>query len=707
MATPPWVSTTASTETSWTYTHTIDLGAFQPGDHLIIHWCMDGSGGAVTAPSGWTEALSEDLNSNQKWRIWIREMDGTEASSVTVTTGLRNVSATHVIRYRSARSGVVEGTTWDIAYTTSGYGTIVDPPSVTATWGADDNAVVALAYAAGHSPQATVFPSGYSNTHDDAARAMAASCTTTTASATEDPGAFTISSSNNHRAATLILRPSTAVIAGVGVASAAATAWTGDADPPTVTADAGAATAAAAAYWSTPTSTDQIAADLVVEWDFDGDLDFDEAVEDVSDYVLRGWATRGRNFASQVTGKSTPGRFRLETRNPDGRFNHFNTSSPVNTAPYSLKTGRLLRLRTTEATPTDPIELVRDDFTTAGPLATTLAVASGQADIRIQTGVTTVSADGDTATLTSAVSSLDNAFVIAVGNRHTGGGDPASTDAHEGDDASVQARLTDTSTVTFDRPASTPDRDTSVAWAVVEYVGPAGGANEFLVRSRDEIDLTSTLTNTATLTTTPTDIDACVPFINGVMTADTDNGFAGLAVRAWCSSTATLNAAVGLNDATTKSVHVTTVEFTGSAWSVGHGTVTAQTADTGTISLVDAAAGTGGSSFDVSDWGNALIASWGHTNDGTHEAYADLWPTFVPESGGSTTQVDWEFHTDHASTGDAMTVHVLVNTGMTVTRYTETDAAASTSTDVTSAGLTDLAQSLLLGTTITHGTETP
>jgi hypothetical protein len=320
-------------------------------------------------------------------------------------------------------------------------------------------------------------------------------------------------------------------------------------------------------------------------------------------------------------------------------------------------------------------------------------------DIKIQRGVTTVSSDGTTATLGESVSSLDNAFVVITGNRHVGSG--ASTGNMEGDDLAVQARLTGVDTITFDRPSPTPGINTIVRWEVWEYTGAPGGANEFIVRSRDELTETAG-SATATLTNTPTNIDDCIPFINGAMTSDTGNGANGMAVRAWLSGAATLNGSWGETDTTTKTMHVTTVEFTGSNWSVGHGTVTGQTADSGTINLVTGADGISGSTFDVSDWATAIIASWGHAGDGTNEAIADNWPRLEP--GANTTSVAYTFDANHDGSDDDITVHVLQHDDVAVTRFNSTgNAAGTTNVDITSAGLTNLAESSVLATATSSG----
>jgi hypothetical protein len=102
--------------------------------------------------------------------------------------------------------------------------------------------------------------------------------------------------------------------------------------------------------------------DIVVEWDFDNDGDFDAGIEDVTGDLVSLETQLGRDFPSQLTGKAGPGRLRMTLRNDDDRYNYFNTNSPLTQAPYSLKTGRKIRVRTAEAANPDPALLARDRF---------------------------------------------------------------------------------------------------------------------------------------------------------------------------------------------------------------------------------------------------------------------------------------------------------------------------------------------------------
>lgn len=108
---------------------------------------------------------------------------------------------------------------------------------------------------------------------------------------------------------------------------------------------------------------------IKVLWDFDNDGDFDETAEDVTAYLVAAESVAGRDWPSQLTGKAGPGQLRLQLRNDDDRFSYFNAASPLNQAPFSLRTGRKIRVQTTSASTTaDPGLLARDRFNGSGPL---------------------------------------------------------------------------------------------------------------------------------------------------------------------------------------------------------------------------------------------------------------------------------------------------------------------------------------------------
>lgn len=66
---------------------------------------------------------------------------------------------------------------------------------------------------------------------------------------------------------------------------------------------------------------------LYVDWD--NNLDFSDATEDLTDVTLNITCARGRDYASQLTGRSTAGQLRATINNESGDYSSFNTASAI------------------------------------------------------------------------------------------------------------------------------------------------------------------------------------------------------------------------------------------------------------------------------------------------------------------------------------------------------------------------------------------
>lgn len=316
-------------------------------------------------------------------------------------------------------------------------------------------------------------------------------------------------------------------------------------------------------------------------------------------------------------------------------------------------------------------------------------------DLSIQRGQADIGTAGGTAAPATTFGDLSSVVVFSANNRMSHGGPPSSGSNMEGDDMSGGVRLTAVDTIAFTRQPASNAAAMRFAWESWEYVGNPGGAYEFIVRSRNTVALSGT-SGTATLDSTPTDIDRCIPFITGNSTSDGSDDWDAACSIAWLSGANTLNVARGGTTGTT-TVEVTTVEFTGSAWDVKHGRVESP-ADSGTITLVDAADGETAGGGDVGDWANALIFGYfrGNNLNGVDDAISDTSAVYDP--GANTTTVAWQFNGNHADAGTAQDgqhfVHVLACADMAVTRINNTgNGAGANNVDISAAGLSALGES--------------
>lgn len=96
--------------------------------------------------------------------------------------------------------------------------------------------------------------------------------------------------------------------------------------------------------------------DYIVELDLDQDGVFET---DITGYVDDVQTTTGRDRASQLTGKASPGTLRATVNNQDGRFSDFNVASPY----YGqLTPGKGIRFRDATAAINDVDAIIRDRF---------------------------------------------------------------------------------------------------------------------------------------------------------------------------------------------------------------------------------------------------------------------------------------------------------------------------------------------------------
>jgi len=322
------------------------------------------------------------------------------------------------------------------------------------------------------------------------------------------------------------------------------------------------------------------------------------------------------------------------------------------------------------------------------------------ASVNVQRGV--VDADEGTATTSVAppvdFGDIDKAFAYLTNNRRMNAG-LSSLAATNLDIVELSGGVEVTAVDSLDIGKLTGGNtvgDYRFAWESLEYGGPDGGPNEFIVRGRYRLTLTgATITQAVPGVVNDNDV---IPHITGLMCTSTADDASHATAIAWMDGAGTLNVKRGGGSNDTVYVWVTVVEYVGSAFSVKHGRVMSN-ADIGTITLVDNADGTTAGGGDVGDWATALIVHQfvGNALDGVDDAISDTSATYIP-GGGVTTEVDWQFNSNHVDDAGAglqseHMVHVLQHDDLNVTRYLNTsNVAGANNVDITSAGLTDIGQ---------------
>lgn len=237
--------------------------------------------------------------------------------------------------------------------------------------------------------------------------------------------------------------------------------------------------------------------------------------------------------------------------------------------------------------------------------------------------------------------------------------------------------LDDPETVSYSQGNASPQKIVGEAW---RYTGTPGGADEFISRGSYTIVL-SGATASATVTGLVNRNNA-VPIVNGMNTTNASTSDWDASTVA-CFINSSGEVVVSRQSITgTLTVYVTVVEFTGSNWRVGHAISTNHDSAIQTVLMNTDSTGSGGATFDVGSWSNALILDASMQGDTAETGLADNLLLVAPNG---TTSMDFSVIQGDAGArndGDAY-AHVVVNTGMVVTRSQNTNYAEGNNTYTT------------------------
>jgi hypothetical protein len=177
------------------------------GDLLLVIGVIDGSGTTVTWPAGWNEL--DQVVFGACLTAGYRIATGGEASTISIT------SPSETSIWRAFRLTGWHGTTPpEISAPVTISDEDSDPPSLTASWGAEDNWWLTFAGIDAPSYGIAVYPSGYTGElmQGPAGGVGLASCYRESAAATENPAAFQWDTATNpsNQCYTLAVRPAAA-----------------------------------------------------------------------------------------------------------------------------------------------------------------------------------------------------------------------------------------------------------------------------------------------------------------------------------------------------------------------------------------------------------------------------------------------------------------------------------------------------------------
>lgn len=214
MAFPTVASITASSRNTNATTHTVTLpGTIVAGEKLVALFACDNQARALTTitwPAGWDERAERILPAGTEtgFAVADRIADGTEGTSITVTTDTSETFAAQVYRVSSWHGTAAA----EAASPSNGESTTPDPPNLTPSYGAEDTLWIAVGTLDIGGTTISAAPTNYTDL-------------TTTQSGTgfgdvevysarrelnatsEDPGGFTASTTAAWHATTVAIRP--------------------------------------------------------------------------------------------------------------------------------------------------------------------------------------------------------------------------------------------------------------------------------------------------------------------------------------------------------------------------------------------------------------------------------------------------------------------------------------------------------------------
>jgi len=291
------------------------------------------------------------------------------------------------------------------------------------------------------------------------------------------------------------------------------------------------------------------------------------------------------------------------------------------------------------------------------------------ADILIERFDVDVSANGQTFTLLNTLPSLTSAFVKIVGASDGSSGGPIGNTSNVGPNLmGVGVEITSVNQLTFYLPNTTTRKVSGEVW---RYVGPSGGAYEFISRQRGSLTVASGVSSNTTAITGLIDRNNAIPVYNGYVTSTssiTDYDATTLA----CHVNGAGNIVFSRNNtiAVAVTAYYEVVEFIGSAWNVGHLISSAHnTVGLGgyNVTMNTDSTGSGGSTFDVTDWSTAMIFGGTMEGDGAGETgIADVLIMFSPAA--STTQVNVSLGDNAARNNGTAYAHILQCNDLVVIR---------------------------------------
>lgn len=285
-------------------------------------------------------------------------------------------------------------------------------------------------------------------------------------------------------------------------------------------------------------------------------------------------------------------------------------------------------------------------------------------------------ATGQVHTLSNSVV-LANSFVRRTTSIDKQTGPTGSTGNCNANDAAGAVYLSSTTQLSFVQNSTTSRKIRGEVW---RFTGSSGDPDEFIVRGRHTVTLSSGNATGSAAVSGISSVDACIPFwtgsnYDGTSVSDYDSA----TVAVWIDASGNIQVERGATTGTLV-VYVTVVEFVGSNWKIGHAkSANHDTADEDDIQIRSNSLATTGS-FDVGDWETATIIEGSLEGDTSETGLSDNLGCWIP--GTNSGNISFAFHQDSSARNDGVAfAHILGHPGMLVKRASNTNWAEGNGAD--------------------------
>ncbi len=293
---------------------------------------------------------------------------------------------------------------------------------------------------------------------------------------------------------------------------------------------------------------------------------------------------------------------------------------------------------------------------------------------------------------------MANTIVRLTNTNNTGSGLSANTTNAANDDIGITIELITPDTIRIMREPTGVNLDCVYQIEIIEYIGAAGGANEFIVRGRGNISLAASSTTGTAIIAGIINVNNCVPILAGQRSSRLIQDWRDGNHRLTLTSSSEIQAERLLANAASV-CSFTVVEYTGSSWEIGHfkGSVAAVGTYSNTL-YVEAV--TQSTVKNIINWNNCFIEK--SQTSGAASGLSSQ--AIVFKKGINTTTFSSVTSTDANILNMKIAAHAIYNPNINVQHLSVADPGVDNIFNVTITAVASLAKTSVVGSMASTGT---